>query len=177
MIPENYAILGAIIASLGGFYYLYETITGKSKPNRVTWLLWGIFPMIIFIAQRVQGVEGISWVTFASGFTPFLVFGASFFNKNAYWKSQPLDYVCLAASLCGIGLWAITSNPNLAILFSIFADLCAAIPTIIKCHKHPETESWIAYGISTFGFAFSMLAIQIWTFENYAFVIYLTLLN
>lgn len=55
MLPEYFAIIGAIIGSLGGFYYLYETIVGKAQPNRVTWLLWGIFPMVIFVAQRAQG--------------------------------------------------------------------------------------------------------------------------
>ncbi|MGB4956878.1 MAG: hypothetical protein WBO49_00330, partial [Candidatus Saccharimonas sp.] len=87
MIPEYFAIIGAVIASLGGLYYLYETIVGKAKPNRVTWLLWGLFPMITFVAQRSQGVEGLSWATFAAGFTPLLVVIASFFNKKAYWKT------------------------------------------------------------------------------------------
>jgi hypothetical protein len=54
MLPEYCAIIGAIIGSLGGFYYLYETIAGKAQPNRITWLLWGIFPMVIFAAQRVS---------------------------------------------------------------------------------------------------------------------------
>jgi len=29
MLPEYYAIIGAIIGSLGGFFYLYETSVGK----------------------------------------------------------------------------------------------------------------------------------------------------
>lgn len=177
MIPEYYAIVGAIIASLGGFYYLYETITGKSKPNRVTWMLWGIFPMITFVAQRAQGVEGISWVTFASGFTPLLIFAASFMSKKAYWKSRPMDYGLLVAAIVGIIMWALTDNANLAIIFALFADFLAAVPTIIKCFRHPETESWIAYGISTIGFVLSIFAIQTWTFENYSFVLYLAFIN
>lgn len=52
MISENYAVLGALVASLGGFYYFYETIKGTAKPNRVTWLLWAVFPMITFFAQQ-----------------------------------------------------------------------------------------------------------------------------
>ena len=77
----------------------------------------------------------------------------------------------------GIALWAVTKNPNLAILFAIIADLAAAIPTVIKCYTHPQTESWIAYAISTVGFGFSMLTIQTWTFQNYAFITYLTAIN
>ena len=177
MLPENFAIIGALIASTGGFYYLYETITGKSQPNRVTWSLWALFPMITFFAQRSQNVGAVSWVTFVSGFTPILVVTASFFNKKAYWKTKPLDYVCMLAGFIGLGLWAITKDANLAIAFSIIADLFAAAPTVIKCYKHPKSESWIAYGLSTIGFSFSLLTIHSWTFQNYAFVVYLVFIN
>lgn len=177
MIPEYFALVGAVIASIGGFYYLYETIIGKSKPNRVTWLLWGLFPMITFFAQRAQGVEGLSWVTFASGFTPFLILLASFINKKAYWKTQPRDYYLMTAAFVGIVLWTLTDNPNIAILFALGADFLAGAPTLLKSYKHPDTESWIAYAISAIGFGIAILSIQSYTFENYAFVIYLFLIN
>lgn len=177
MIPEYFAIVGAVIGSLGGFYYLYETIAGKAQPNRVTWLLWGIFPMVIFVAQRVQGVEGLSWTSFAAGFTPLLIVTASFFNKKAYWKTQPRDYYLMAAAILGIILWAITDNPNLALLFALLADMLAGVPTLIKSYQHPESESWIAYTISTFGFGISILAIQTYNFENVAFVAYIFIIN
>lgn len=173
MIPEYFAVVGAAIASLGGLYYLYDTIRGKTKPNRVTWLLWGLFPMVIFIAQRAQGVEGLSWVSFAAGFTPILILLASFINKKAYWKTEPRDYYLMIAAIIGLILWALTDNPNLAIIFSLFADLFAGLPTMIKAYKQPETESWIAYAISAFGFGISVLAIPSYEFENFAFVIYL----
>lgn len=173
MIPEYFAIVGAIIASLGGLYYLYETLTGKSQPNRITWLLWGLFPMITFIAQRAQGVEGASWLTFAAGFTPFLIVAASFINKKAYWKTERRDYVLMGVALLGIVAWLITDEPNLAILLTLAADLLAGIPTLIKAFKHPETESWIAYAISTVGFGIGLLAIQTFDFQTSAFIIYL----
>jgi len=177
MIPEHFAIIGAVIGSLGGFYYLYETIAGKAQPNRITWLLWGIFPMVIFVAQRVQGVESLSWPSFAAGFTPLLIVMASFLNKKAYWKTQPRDYYLMAAAILGIILWAITDNPNLAILFALLADVLAGVPTLIKSYHHPESESWIAYAISTFGFGISILAIQTYDFENVIFVAYLFIMN
>jgi hypothetical protein len=173
MLPEYFAIIGAVIASAGGFYYLYETIRGTVQPNRVTWLLWGLFPMITFVAQRAQGVEGLSWATFAAGLTPFLIVAASFLNKKAYWKTQPLDFGLMAAAIVGILLWIITKDANLAIFFALLADLLAGIPTIIKSAKRPETESWIAYAISTLGFGIAVLSIQTFDFQNSAFVIYL----
>ena len=177
MLPEYCAIIGAIIGSLGGFYYLYETIAGKAQPNRITWLLWGIFPMVIFVAQRAQSVEGVSWASFVAGFTPLLVVAASFFNKKAYWRSEPRDYVLMAAAIIGIILWAMTHNPNLALLFSLLADLLAGIPTLIKSYRHPDSESWVAYAISTVGFGICLLSVQTYNFESATFVAYLFLLN
>lgn len=177
MLPEYFAIIGAVIGTLGGLYYLYDTITGKAQPNRVTWLLWGIFPLVIFVAQRAQGIAEISWTSFVAGFTPLLVVAASFFNKKAYWKSAPRDYYLMAAALIGIILWAITDNPNLALLFSLVADILAAIPTLIKSYSHPHSESWIGYTISAVGFGISLLSVQVFDFENAAFVAYIFVLN
>lgn len=177
MLPEYFAVIGAIIASLGGLYYLYETILGTAKPNRVTWLLWAVFPMITFVAQRVQAVEGVSWATFVSGFVPLVIVVASFFNRKAYWRTRPLDYGCMVLGIAGIVLWAVMKTPNVAILFAVLADFAAAVPTLLKAYRHPETESWIAYGISAFGFIVSMSAIQTWNFQNYAFIVYLTVIN
>jgi hypothetical protein len=177
MLPEYFAIIGAVIGSLGGLYYLRETIVGNAQPNRITWLLWGIFPLVIFVSQRAQGVEGLSWPSFVAGFTPLLVVGASLFNKKAYWKSEPRDYLLMAAAIVGIILWAITDNPNLALLFSLLADVLAGIPTLIKSYRHPESESWIAYAISALGFGISLLAVQTYDLQNAAFVAYIFIMN
>ena len=177
MIPEYFALVGALIGTLGGFYYLYQTLIGKTKPNRVTWFMWALFPMIAFVAQLSQGVGTLVWVTFFSGLTPLLIFLASFVNKQAYWKTKATDYVLLSVSLLSLGLWSITDNANTALVISIIADIFAAVPTYQKAWHHPQSESWVAYAISTAGFFLSLLAVQTFTFQNYAFVVYVLLLN
>jgi hypothetical protein len=177
VLPGYVAIIGAVISSLGGLYYLFETIIGKTRPNRVTWLLWGLLPMIAFFAQGAQGVAESAWLTFAAGFTPLLIVAASFINKNAYWRTRPIDYGLMAAAIVGVIAWVITDDPNLAILFALVADLLAGIPTLVKAFRYPESESWIAYAISAVGFGIGLLAIQDFSFESGAFPIYLFLLN
>lgn len=116
-------------------------------------------------------------MSFAAGFTPLLIVAASFFNKKAYWKSRPSDYFLMAGAILGILLWALTDNPNLAILFSLLADMLAGMPTLMKSYRHPQSESWIAYAVSAFGFGISFLSIQTHRFETTTFVIYLFVLN
>ena len=177
MIPEYVSLIGALIGALGGFYYLYQTLIGKTKPNRVTWFMWALFPMIAFAAQLSQGVGTVAWVTFFAGLTPLLIFVASFINKKAYWKTKVSDYFLLSASLLSLGLWSITDNANIALVIAIIADVFAAVPTYQKAWYYPQSESSVAYAISTAGFFLSLLAIQTYTFQNYAFVIYVLLLN
>ena len=177
MLLESCATLGAVIGSLGGLYYLVETVTGRARPNRVTWLLWGVFPLVIFAAQRAQGVVGLSWTSFAAGFLPLLVVAGSFLNRDAYWRTTRRDYGLMAAALAGLALWAVTDDPNLAILIALLADLLAGLPTVLKAYRHPRSESWIAYAISALGFGISLLSVQTYDFANTAFVAYVFVLN
>jgi hypothetical protein len=177
MLPEYFVIVGGLVLSLGSLYYFYETIRGKAKPNRATWLLWGIFPLVIFIGQRAQGVDTAAFVSLASGSIPFLVVVASFLNKRAYWKTQAFDYVCAGVAAGGIILWALTNNAYFAIAFALFADAVAALPTIIKAYKYPETESWIAFALGAAGATICILALKVWTFENYAFIVWIFVVN
>lgn len=173
MIPEYFAIIGSIIASFGGAYYLYCTVRGTVQPNRVTWFFWGVFPMIVFFAQLSEGVGLIAWATFVSGLYPFLIIAASYFNPKAYWQLKKIDYVYAMIAVIGIILWQITDNGNLAIVLALLADFAVTLPTISKSLADPESESPVAYGISTVGFFVAILAVQSWTFAGSATVMYL----
>ena len=173
MLNQNFVIIGTLIGAVGAFAYLWNTIKGKVKPNRVSFLLWSIAPLIAFAAQIKQGVGLQSLMTFSTGFLPFLTFIASLTNKNAQWKLTKFDLVCGILSIVGLILWLITKIGNVAIFFSIIADGLAALPTITKAYKYPETElawPWLA---TCFGVILTLLTLKTWTFANSGFIIYI----
>lgn len=177
MNTETLAYVGAIITAIGGSIYLYETLKGKIQPNRITWLLWGMFPMITFAAQRSVEAETVAWISFSAGLLPLLIFVASFVNKNAYWHTRPTDYVCMALALIGVVLWLTANNPTIAIIFALMADFFAGAPTLLKAYKHPESESWRAYATDAVGFGLGVVSVQSWTFHNYSFTLYLFVMS
>lgn len=177
MIHPNFIYLGVALQLWGGISYLLDTIRGTVKPNRVTWFLWSLAPLIAFFAQILQGVGIEALATFIVGFVPLMVFIASFVNKKAEWKMQKLDYWCGGLSLLGIALWLITKVGNVAIVFSILADLLACIPTIVKAYHNPETENDSVFFFGVVNAAIALLVITTWNFENFGFQLYLLFAN
>ena len=177
MIHSNFIIIGTLIGAAGSVAYLIDTVKGKVKPNRVSFLLWSIAPFIAFFAQIKQGVGLEALMTFSTGFLPLTVFLASFVNKQAEWKLTRFDMLCGILSLVGLVLWMITRVGNVAILFSIVADGLAAIPTLVKAYKYPDTEiawPWIA---TVFGVILTLLTLSTFTFANSGFILYILVVN
>jgi len=170
-------IFGACLQLFGIFSYIKGTIKGTTKPNRVTWILWAIAPMIATIAALSEGVSWAVLPTFMAGFGPLLVFIASFINKRSYWKLTKTDYTCGAFSILALILWGITKDANIAILFAILSDLTAGIPTLIKSWKEPKSESAAPFLAGLVSTSTSFFAITMWSFAEIAFPIYLVAIN
>jgi len=173
MLNPEFVYLGAIITFLGGLVYFIKTLKGEVQPNKVTWLLWSLAPLIAFAAQIKQGVSLQVVLTFVIGFEPLLVFFASFVNKKSYWKISKLDIVFGSLSIIGLILWQITGIGNIAILFSIIADAMAAFPTIVKSYIFPETENAFAYFTAALGALITLFTIDKWNFETFGFSLYI----
>ena len=177
MINQNFVIVGAIIATAGSVSYLIDTLKGKVKPNRVSFLLWSLAPLIAFFAEIKQGVGIQALMTFIVGFLPLTIFIASFVNKKAVWNLTGFDSICGALSIVGLVLWYITKSGNIAIIFSILADALAAIPTVVKSFNYPETESAWPYLASTISAILTLLTVTVWDIANIAFPLYIVLIT
>ena len=177
MLHPNFVIVGTIVGAISSVFYLIDTVKGNVKPNRVSFLLWSVAPLIAFAAQIKQGIGMESLMTFSVGILPFFIFIATFFNKKAVWKLSSFDIFCGVLSILGLILWLITKVGNIAIIFSIIADMFAAIPTIIKAYKYPDTEiAWPWLG-PVVGVILTLLTLKELTFANSGFIIYISLVN
>jgi len=175
---RQYIVIIWAIANLTWvFFYIKNTLKWETKPNRVTWLMRSIAPLIASSAAFSEWIRRAALPVFMSWFAPLLVFVSSFFNKKSYRKLWKFDYICWAFSLLALILRYITKNPMIAIIFAIASDWAAALPTIIKSRKHPKSESVIAYMTWFFNASTSFFAIKSLWFLEIAFPIYLCIAN
>jgi hypothetical protein len=146
MLDVHFVILGALIGATGQAYYVRDTVRGRTQPNRVTWLLWTVAPLLAFAAEINAGVGLRALLTFMAGFGPLIIFTATFVNRTgagrgAVWRVSRLDLVCGALSVLGTIGWIVTRQGLVAIGASIAADALAWLPTIVKSWQDPESES------------------------------------
>ena len=171
-------ILSVFVTIAGAAAYIRDTLLGISKPNRVSWSMWALAPLIGTAAALSAHAD--PWATvrvFLAGFLPMLVFLASFVNPKSYWKLTFFDLLCGAFSLLALIVWVVVNSPKSAILLAAIGDGFASLPTIRKAWKFPETETGITYVASFLAVVLIIPSIPRWDIENSAFQIYLLTAN
>jgi len=170
-------ILGALVNFFGSLPYVIQTLKAQTKPNKISWGMWSVAPLIATAAALYSGAGWAALPVFMSGFMPLVIFVVSFINPNAYWKLELFDYLCGICSVLALILWAITKQPVIAVIFAIASDFLAGVPTLIKGWQHPETESGFVFFAGLINAATALFAVRSWTFAQYGFPIYLMVMN
>lgn len=170
-------LLGVAIQFFGIIIYIKKIIKWEWKPNKVTWLMRSLAPIIASVAAFFDWIRRAALPVFMSGFWPLLVFTASFFSSKAYRKIESFDYICGVISFLGLLWWRITKEPLIAIIFAIISDGFAAVPTIIKSRQHPQTESTSAYITGLISVITWFFAMKTYAITEIAFPIYIIILN
>src|ERR1035437_7419129 len=102
MLPQNIVYISIFTTLFAGYFYIRDTLSGKTKPNLVSWSIWFLAPAIAATVQFQKGAGLSSLPIFMAGFVPLLIILISVKNKNAYWKLGALDYICFVLSILAI---------------------------------------------------------------------------
>ena len=171
-------LLSVLISMAGASAYIRDTLSGETKPNRVSWFLWALSPLISTAAALTAGAD--LWATvriLIAGVLPLLIFFASFVNQRSYWKISIFDLTCGFFSLLALILWGAIAAPQLAILCAIMGDFCASLPTLLKTWTYPETETGAMFIASFLSVVMVLPSIPVWNIANAAFQLYLLIMS
>lgn len=173
MIPVYFSYITIFTSLIGGYFYIKGTLTGKTKPNRASWLIWFLAACTASIVQFSSGA-GISAIPiFMAGFIPFLVLLASFKNKNAYWEAGWVEYICLFFAILSLIAFFILKTGTWATIFAIIADGLGFIPTFIKSWRDPKSENLGPFVSGVFNPFMSIATLSVFSFNTIGFAIYL----
>ena len=174
--PQLLVVISTLLMFWGGYGYLRDTLAGRTKPNRVSWSLWALAPLISLGAAFDADAD--LWASIRvliGGIVPAVIFLASFINKNSYWRLGRFDWFCGALSLAALVFWQLADSPLVAVLLATTANTLATVPTFVKAWNYPETESRLIFITSFISAILIIPAIPVWTIANSAFQIGLML--
>jgi hypothetical protein len=171
-VPQSLVIVSALLLSWGGYAYFRDTLAGRTKPNRVTWFLWALAPLVSLGAAFSADADVWASVrVLVGGVVPAVIFLGSFVNRNSYWRLTRSDWFCGGLSLTALLFWQFANSPLIAVLLATAANTFASIPTFIKAWNFPETESRLIFLTGFLSAILIIPAIPVWTIANSAFQI------
>ena len=174
--PQLLVVVSVLLMVWGAYDYLRDTLAGKTKPNRVSWSLWALAPLIsLGAAFDADADVWASIRVLVGGIVPAVIFLASFINKNSYWRLGRFDWFCGGLSLTALVFWQLADSPLVAVLLATTANTLATVPTFVKAWNYPETESRLIFITSFISAILIIPVIPVWTIANSAFQIGLML--
>lgn len=177
MLGPAFIFVAIALRLVAGASYFVAAVRGSVQPNPVTWLFWGLSPLLAFAAQ-LGSLQPTSWVTLGLAIGPLLIFTVSLTkSRKQRWRLDAFDKLCGASAAIGLLLWQLTSDPLLALVFSILADILGGLPTVHKAYLRPDTERALPYFISMMSMIVTLLTIKEWHFISAAFPVYILIIN
>lgn len=170
-----FIVISSGLALISPLVYSQAILKGEAKPHRTTRLVLLIITALTTASLFAQNNNVAIYLAAVSTLQSILIFILSLKRGMGGWSKS--DVICLIIAIVGIILWQVTKNPVIALYFAISADFTGMIPALIKTYKFPKTEVYSFFLLDVFAAGFSLLAIKTWTVEQYAYPIYIMLIN
>lgn len=177
MLDPNWVFVSAALGLVGCTRYSLSIVRGRTRPNLVTWSLWAAAPLIAFFAQLDAGVGLPALLTLTAGLGPLIVVITGLLARRHLARIGPFDLACGAIALIALAVWLGLGQAPLAVLLAVAADGAAALPTIRKAWRDPDSENLIFYVIVGIGATLTLLTITTPDPAAWAFAAYLLALS
>lgn len=177
MLPSWTLLVGVALSVVGTGNYVLATVRGQTQPNRVTWLMWAVAPLLAFAIEVQQHVGAASFTTLLFGVMPIFVLVASTKNPHGQWRVSIFDALCGVVSVVGLVVWLSTSHPTWGLVAQVVADAVAGLPTLHKAMRHPQTESPFAFTTGVINATLALLVLHHWTTAGALFPLSILVMN
>jgi hypothetical protein len=162
------------VAILASFVpYTRDIFLGKTRPERISWLIWAILGAISFCSQFAKGASHSLVLTGAQAVGDlFIFFLAIKYGIGGFLKR---DIAGLCGAALGLILWYVTKEAAVALFVVIGIDAIGAVLTVFKSYENPGTETVSAWVLTFVGGFLACVAVGSWNPILLAFPFYICL--
>lgn len=167
--------LSTIAAFCSPLIGIYAILRGNFRPQRMTRFLIWIISVLFVGTLYAQGDRNGIYIAGAQLLGSTAIFFLSL--KRGLGGTSRFDFFVFGLAILSLIIWQTTANPTLGLLMSIFTDLIAFTPTLVKTWKLPHTEDWRFYLSDVVASFFGLLAITNFDLKTLAFPTYILFIN
>lgn len=153
-------VLGLISGGLSCLAYLpyaLDTMAGRTRPQRASWLIWMVLSSISLAAQVYEGAAASLWFSAVQVGWTGLIFALSLrFGVGGLVNLG--DTIVLILAGAGLLLWAVAETPAYTMMITIGISLLGGSATIRKAYRDPESETMLAWLLSLVAAGLAVLA-------------------
>ena len=131
--------LSGIIAVGMTIPYVIDIQRGRVRPSRSTRAMLALLLIAALGQQITLGADWSLTLTLVEMLSAVLLFILSIAKGSG--GLDRFDVICYALLALDLMLWALTQNALLALHLTVFADLIAFSPTLIKTWRIPSSET------------------------------------
>ena len=153
--------------------YIRSIVAGTTRPSAVLWFGWAFFFAIATAAQASKGLDWSLAIPLLSTINTTIIACVALRMGRLVWTRA--DRISIALGVFALVLWAITSEPLTAIIFSIAADLFVTLPTLVKTYDDPSSEPALLWVIYVIAIVAQIIATRHYTIYNLLFPLYTVL--
>lgn len=152
------AIIGILLTLVAYVPYIVDTVRGNTRPHSISWLIWSLLGFVVYTLQLTHGGGYGTWITGCVLVIQILIFFLSlrFISRDVC----AADLLFLVLAVLGLVIWICSNNDTLSIVYIVSISLIGYIPTIMKIHRDPHSETLSTYAINSVRHAFGIYSLH-----------------
>jgi hypothetical protein len=168
-------ILAGLVGVVDTVPYVRDTVRGRTRPHRGTWLIWGVLALVVSLSQRADGASWSLVLTASQALLTALVFVLAI--RHGEGGLARIDLSLIAVAFAGVVGWMLVREPLVAVVCVIVADLIAAAMMTPKAYRDPHSETLAMYALACLGGALAAGAVGALDVALLLYPIYYCLIN
>ncbi len=135
-----FGILSAVVGLIGYIPYIRDTWSGRTRPERASWLIWSVLGSIAFFSLLYEGAMASLWFAGTQVSATILIFILSIWRGTG--KLLTIRYILyLGIAVMGLVIWYYTKSAAYALLITISISLLGGTLTVQKAYDNPRSET------------------------------------
>lgn len=171
-----FGLLSALLSICAFAPYLHDMWTGRTRPQRASWLIWSALGAIALASQVYEGATQSLWFAAMQVAGTLAVLALSIrWGRGEFFSI--VDGFVLVAAAVGLILWALTDTAVYALAITISISLMGGAVTMVKAYRDPHSETLTMWFMSCLASWFAIMSVGGLHWVLLAYPVYLFSLN